>query len=151
MNELKKLVSEVKGFFVGAVTVFQKFAAVWNVISNNNTKALILALFADFLAVVNEAGVAVAADGINFTADSALVAGVQKLIADAKAGDPILIADLQALGLDVSATTQAVATDSAPAPAPVQTIAPAVTQAAAINTAVAGAQTGPGLSATVPA
>jgi hypothetical protein len=111
MNEFKKLCGDVKAFFVGVATTFTKLAKVYSLIQNNGTKALVLTLFADFLEVVKESGEAISEKGLDFTVDAAVVAGVKKLIADAKAGDATVIADLQALGFDLPTAV--------PVPAPV--------------------------------
>ncbi len=91
--------NDVKSFFTKLVDDVKKAKAVWDIISDQQTRALLLKLGGDFVKAVKDGEAAVAAYGANLPADAALIADVQTLIADAQAGDGVLVADLKALGI----------------------------------------------------
>jgi hypothetical protein len=76
-----------------------KGKAIWAIISSPQTRAVLVALGKAAIATV-EAGVAAGeAGGVNLALDATVVTDIETLIADAKAGDAVIVADLKALGI----------------------------------------------------
>ena len=98
-NVLSILGNDVRGFYAKLAADFQKARQAWLIISSAQTRSVLLTLGADAIKTVKDAGAAVSSNGLSWTLDAAVLADIQKLIADAKAGDEVLMADLKALGI----------------------------------------------------
>ena len=79
----------------------RKVKQAWLILSSSETRAVVLKLGADAIKLVKDATPAVQAGGFNLPLDAAVVSDIQAIIADAKAGDGVLRADLQALGIQL--------------------------------------------------
>jgi hypothetical protein len=73
--------------------------AVWGIISSPQTRAVLVTLGQQAFTTVKDAAAAVEASGINITLDAVVVADIKTLIADAEAGDGVIVADFKALGI----------------------------------------------------
>lgn len=62
---------------------------------------MLLTLGADAIKTVKDAKAAISSGGLSITLDAAVLADIQKLIADAQSGDEVLLADLKALGISI--------------------------------------------------
>jgi poly-gamma-glutamate capsule biosynthesis protein CapA/YwtB (metallophosphatase superfamily) len=91
--------NDVKGFYAKLSADFQKARQVWLLVSSAQTRSLLLTIGADAIKTVKDAATAIDAKGLSLTIDEAVVADIEKLIADAKAGDDVIVADLKALGI----------------------------------------------------
>jgi hypothetical protein len=114
-------VKDVGSFLANVVTGLHKVGALWNLVQNNGTKALILKIASDVLATVQDTEAAAAAGGINFTLDAEVYEAGKQLIADAEGGNSIIKADLAALGIQIgtkATVPAAVATVKAASPVP---------------------------------
>lgn len=92
---------DIKGFFTNLVSDIRKARQIWTLIASSQTRAFLIKVATDVLKFVQDAGGAIDAKGINFTLDSQVWTDAQQLIADAKAGDAIVTADLKILGITV--------------------------------------------------
>jgi len=124
IGAIEKDFKSVGSFLSAVVSDIKHVAALWALIQNNGTKALILKISSDVLTVVNEAEAAAGAGGMNFVLDEEVFNSAKALIADAKAGKGTIEADLAALGIKfptaapAAPAVQPVAVAAAPAPAP---------------------------------
>jgi hypothetical protein len=91
--------NDAKGFFAKLSADVQKAKQVWTLVSSPQTRALALKITADAITTVKDAEAAAQAAGLNFALDSAVVADIKTLIADAKAGDGVVVSDLAVLGI----------------------------------------------------
>lgn len=89
-----------------ALTLFKEVSAkvaiakqIWVQFSSTQNRALALKLYADAVKAVADGSAAASASGMNLTLDAAVVADIKTIIADAKAGDPLIMADLALLGI----------------------------------------------------
>jgi hypothetical protein len=98
---LETVGSDVRAFFLKLAGDVQKARQVWQILSSAQTRAVLLAIGSDAVKLVKDATVAEAAKGFSLTLDEAVVADIQKLIADAKSGDGVIVEDLKALGIVV--------------------------------------------------
>ncbi len=98
---LEAVGNDLKGFYTKLSNDFKKAKAAWLIISSAQTRAVLLALGSDAIKTVKDATAAGAAKGFSLTLDEAVLADIQQLIADAKAGDGVIVADLKALGIVV--------------------------------------------------
>jgi hypothetical protein len=96
---LTEVNNDVKGFFGKLAADFQKAKQIWTLIASPQTRALLIKVGSDAIKFVDDAETAVENKGLNFQLDEATYNDIKTLIADAKAGDGILIADLQVLGI----------------------------------------------------
>ena len=92
---------DLKGFYVKLSDDFKKAKQAWLIISSAQTRSLLLTIGSDAIKTVKDASAAGVAKGFSLTLDEAVVADIQKLIADAKADDAVIVADLKALGVVV--------------------------------------------------
>ena len=93
--------NDLKGFYAKLSSDFEKAKQAWLIISSTQTRAILLTIGSDAIKAVKDAAAAGAAKGFSLTLDEAVVADIQKLIADAKADDAVIVADLKALGVVV--------------------------------------------------
>jgi hypothetical protein len=93
--------NDLKGFYAKLSADFKKAKAAWLIISSAQTRAVLLTLGSDAIKTVKDATAAGAATGLSFTLDEVVLADIQQLIADAKTGDGVIVADLKALGITV--------------------------------------------------
>lgn len=93
--------NDLKGFYKKLATDFQKARQAWLIISSAQTRSVLLALGADAIKTVKDAEAAVQAGALSLALDQAVVADIKHLIADAKAGDGVIVADLKALGISL--------------------------------------------------
>ncbi|MDE1155869.1 MAG: hypothetical protein PW735_09085 [Acidobacteriaceae bacterium] len=92
---------DVKGFFSKLAVDVKLAKQVWLLISSAETRSVLLTLGADAIKLVKDATVALESKGLSLALDEAVVSDIQKLIADARAGDAVLVADLKALGISL--------------------------------------------------
>lgn len=76
-----------------------KAKAVWAIISDQQTRSVLMTLGKQVITTVKDAEGAVAANGFNFTLDAQVISDIKQLVADAEAGDGVILADLKALGV----------------------------------------------------
>lgn len=93
--------NDLKGFYKKLSTDFQKATQAWLIISSAQTRSVLLTVGSDAIKIVKDATAAVSASGLSLTLDSAVVSDIKQLIADAEAGDGVILADLKALGLTI--------------------------------------------------
>lgn len=91
--------TDLKSFWTKLKADIATAKAIWNIIDSPQTRSLVVTLAQQVITVVKDATTAIAADGVNFTIDAELVKDIQTLVADAKAGDAVIVADLKALGI----------------------------------------------------
>ncbi|MEO6923823.1 MAG: hypothetical protein ABI142_08360 [Bryocella sp.] len=99
MTVLEAVGNDLKGFYEKLASDYKKARAAWLVISGAQTRAVLLKIGGDVINLVKDAVAAGAAKGLSLTLDEVIVADVRQLIADAKAGDGVIEADLKALGI----------------------------------------------------
>jgi len=92
---------DLKGFYVKLSDDFKKAKQAWLIISSAQTRSLLLTIGADAIKTVKDASAAGAAKGFSLTLDEVVIADIEQLIADAKTGDGVIVADLKALGIVV--------------------------------------------------
>lgn len=90
---------DVKGFFTKFIEDVAKAKAVWNIISSQQTRAILMKVGSDAITAVKDADAAAVASGLNLPLDLAVVNDIKQLIADAKAGEGVIVADLKTLGI----------------------------------------------------
>jgi hypothetical protein len=91
--------NDLKGFYTKLSSDFKKARQAWVIISSAQTRALLLTIGSDVIKMVKDVTAAGTAKGFSLTLDEVVVEDIQQLIADAKAGDGVLIADLKTLGI----------------------------------------------------
>ena len=91
--------TDVKAFFAKLTADLQRAKQAWQIISSPQTRSVLLALGADVVRLVKDAGAAAGAKGLSLSLDAAVLQDVQQLIKDAEAGDLVLVQDLKMLGL----------------------------------------------------
>lgn len=91
--------NDLKGFYSKLSADFQKARQAWLVISSAQTRSVLLTIGSDAIKTVKDATAAVQGSGLSIALDAAVVADIKQLIADAKTGDGVIMADLKALGL----------------------------------------------------
>jgi hypothetical protein len=91
--------NDVKGFYAKLSVDVQKARQAWLLISSAQTRSLLLTIGSDAIKTVKDAAAAIDAKGFSLVIDEAVVADIEKLIADAKAGDNVIVADLKTLGI----------------------------------------------------
>jgi hypothetical protein len=94
--------NDLKGFYTKLSNDVQKAKAAWQIISSAQTRSVLLTLGTDAIKAVKDITAAAAGGGLSLTLDEAVVADIQQLITDAKAGDGVIAADLKALGIVLS-------------------------------------------------
>ena len=98
---LQAVDNDVKGFFGKLVADFNKAKAVWSAISNPQTRALLMKIGADAIKLGKDADAAATAAGLSLALDLQTVADIKQLVADAKAGDGVIVADLKLIGINL--------------------------------------------------
>jgi hypothetical protein len=98
---LSTIGNDLTGFYKKLACDFQKARQAWLLISSAQTRAVLLTLGSDAIKTVKDATAAVAGSGLSWSLDAAVVADIQNLVADAKAGDGVIVDDLKALGIAV--------------------------------------------------
>jgi hypothetical protein len=93
--------NDLKGFYTKLSTDVQKAKAAWQIISSAQTRSVLLTLGTDAIKAVKDITAASAGGGLSLSLDEAVVADIQQLITDAKAGDGVIVADLKALGISL--------------------------------------------------
>ena len=93
--------NDLKGFYTKLSADFQKAKQAWLIISSAQTRAVLIAVGSDAVKIVKDATVAASSSGLSLTLDEAVVADIKQLIADAKTGDGVILADLKALGISI--------------------------------------------------
>ena len=91
--------NDLKGFYTKLSADFQKAKQAWLIISSPQTRAILVTIGADAIKTVKDVTAAAQGGGLSLTLDSAVVADIKQLIADAKTGDGVIESDLKALGL----------------------------------------------------
>jgi len=91
--------NDLKGFYGKISSDVRKARAAWQIISSPQTRSVLLTLGSDAVKAVKDITAAGAGGGLSLTLDEAVVADIQQIIADAKAGDGVIAADLKALGV----------------------------------------------------
>jgi hypothetical protein len=92
---------DLKGFYTKLSNDFKMAKQAWLILSSPQTRAVLLAIGADAIKAVKDASAAGVAKGFSLTLDEAVIADIEQLIADAKTGDGVIVADLKALGIVV--------------------------------------------------
>ena len=62
---------------------------------------MLLTLGSDAVKIVKDATAAASSKGLSLTLDEAVITDIKQLIADAQAGDGVILADLKALGISI--------------------------------------------------
>lgn len=93
--------NDLKGFYAKLSADFQKARQAWLIISSAQTRAVLLAVGSDAIKLVKDATAAAQGGGLSVALDSAVIADIKQLIADAKTGDGVIEADLKALGISL--------------------------------------------------
>ena len=93
--------NDLKAFYTKLSEDFQKAKQAWLIISSAQTRSVLLTLGSDAIKIVKDATGAISSKGLSLTLDEAVVADIKQLIADAKAGDGVIEADLKALGISI--------------------------------------------------
>ena len=93
--------NDLKGFYAKLSSDVQRAKAAWQIISSAQTRAVLLTLGTDAIKAVNDITAASAGGGLSLALDEAVVADIQQLMTDAKAGDGVIAADLKALGISI--------------------------------------------------
>ena len=93
--------NDLKGFYAKLSADFQKARQAWLIISSAQTRAVLLTIGSDAIKTVKDATAAAQGGGLSIALDSAVVADIKQLIADAQAGDGVIEADLKALGISL--------------------------------------------------
>ena len=101
VSVLEGVGGDLKAFYSKLASDFKLAKQAWLIISSTQTRAILLTIGSDAIKAVKDAAAAGAAKGFSLTLDEAVVADIQKLIADAKADDAVIVADLKALGVVV--------------------------------------------------
>lgn len=78
-----------------------KVKAGWDIISSPQVRAIILTIAADAIKTVKDTETALTSGGVNMTLDTVVVADIKQLLADAKSGEGVIVADLKALNIAV--------------------------------------------------
>lgn len=90
---------DLKSFYSKLAADLKIARQAWLIITSAQTRSVLLTVGADVVKLVKDASAAAGASGLSLTLDEAVLADVQKLIDDAKAGDAVIVADLKALGI----------------------------------------------------
>jgi hypothetical protein len=93
--------NDLKAFYTKLSADFQKAKQAWLIISSPQTRAVLITLGSDAIKIVKDATAAVSSKGLSLTLDEAVIADIKQLIADAEAGDGVILADLKALGISI--------------------------------------------------
>ncbi len=96
---IANLETDVKSFFGKFSADLKKAKAVWAIISSQQTRAALILIGKDTITAAVDAYAAGKALGANITLDTATVTAVETLVADAKAGDAVIQADLKGIGV----------------------------------------------------
>ena len=91
--------NDLKSFASKVAADWAKVKQAWTLISSPQTRALMLKIFADAVKLVKDGSGAVSAAGTNLLLDVATLNDIKTLIADAKAGDGVIVSDLKVLGI----------------------------------------------------
>ena len=91
--------NDLKTFYAKLSADFQKAKQAWLIISSAQTRAILVKLGADAIKTVQDASASVTSGGLALNLDAAVIADVKQLIADAWAGDGVILTDLAALGI----------------------------------------------------
>jgi len=93
--------NDLKGFYAKLSADVQKARQAWLIISSAQTRSVLLTLGSDAIKIVKDATAAAGSKGLSLTLDESVVADIKQLVADAKAGDGVIVADLKALGISL--------------------------------------------------
>lgn len=96
---ISALGTDWKTFTAKLTADIAKAKAVWNIISSQQTRAILMKVGADAITVVKDTASAAESGGLNVQLDAQTVADINALIADAKTGDGVILADFKALGV----------------------------------------------------
>ena len=99
VNVLSTIGNDVKGFYAKLAADLQKAKQAWLLISSAQTRSVLLTIGSDAIKLVKDATAAVSASGLTLKLDEAVIADIETLIADAQAGDDVIVEDLRALGI----------------------------------------------------
>jgi hypothetical protein len=91
--------NDLKAFYTKLSADFQKAKQAWLIISSPQTRAVLLTLGSDAVKIVKDATAAASSKGLSLSLDEAVIADIKQLVADAQAGDGVILADLKALGI----------------------------------------------------
>ena len=91
--------NDLKGFYAKLSADVQKARQAWLIISSAQTRAVLLTVGSDAIRTVKDATAAAQGGGVSIALDAAVVEDIKQLIADAKTGDGVIVADLKALGI----------------------------------------------------
>jgi hypothetical protein len=96
---LETIGSDVASFWNKLKSDVTKAKAVWSIISSQQTRAAMIAVFNAAVKAVQDGAAAAAAGGTNVVLDDVVVTDIEALIAAVKAGDGVVIADFKAIGI----------------------------------------------------
>ena len=99
VTALSNVGGDLQAFYAKLSADFQKAKQAWLIISSAQTRSILLTIGADAIKTVKDAAVAGSSKGLSLLLDEAVVADIEKLIDDARADDPVIVADLKALGI----------------------------------------------------
>jgi hypothetical protein len=99
MSTFATIEQDAVNIFKQAAAFVTKAKTIWVAFSSTQNRALALQLFADAIKVVNASVAAAQSGGVSIVLDEAVLADINQIINDAKAGNPVIVADLALLGI----------------------------------------------------
>ena len=101
VSVLEGVGGDLKAFYSKLASDFKLAKQAWLIVSSAQTRSILLTIGADAIKTVKDASAAGSASGLSLTLDAAVVTDIEKLIADAKSDDAVILADLKALGIAI--------------------------------------------------
>jgi hypothetical protein len=99
---LSTVEGDIASFWGKLKSDVDKAKAIWAIISSQQTRSAMIAVFNCAVKTVEDAETAAQAAGVNVALDSAVVTDINALIAAVKAGDGVISADFKAIGIVLS-------------------------------------------------
>lgn len=90
--------TDLKSFWSKLKEDIGKAKAVWNIISDQQTRSVLVTLGQQAITTVKDA-IAAGTNPSNIVLDEQVIADIKQLIVDAEAGDGVIIADFKAIGV----------------------------------------------------
>ena len=91
--------NDVERFYKQLSADFQKARSIWLLISSAQVRSVVLTIAADAVKLVKDTASAAESGGLSLPLDATVVADIKTFIADAKAGDGVIVSDLKVLGI----------------------------------------------------
>lgn len=99
MSIIGTIENDAISVFKEAASLVSKAKVIWLTFSSTQNRNLALKLFADAVKLVNDSTAAGQSAGLSLTLDTEVVADINTVINDAKAGNTVIKADLALLGI----------------------------------------------------